>query len=65
MPATLAMSPMTAGPKLRSGMIFDVAALQQIIQATDPVPAIAVGLQEQPVLAAGVRTTVIFAQQVH
>ena len=42
----------------------DVAALQQIIQPADAVPAITVGFQYQPVLAVVTGLAVVFRQQV-
>src|SRR5258706_12833085 len=42
----------------------DVAALQQIIEASDAVPAVSVSFEQQRVLAAFIGPTVIFRQQV-
>src|SRR5690348_10012025 len=43
---------------------LDVATLQEIVEAADPVPSIAVTFQHQRVLAALIRATVILAQQI-
>src|ERR1700757_4375339 len=43
----------------------DVAALQQIIQSTNAIPAIAVALYHERVSPAFVRVAVVFAQQVY
>src|SRR3954453_20856337 len=43
----------------------DVAALQEIIETADAVPAIAVGLEQQFVAAALVGLAVVFREQVH
>src|SRR4029077_3366292 len=43
---------------------FDVAALQQVIETTDPIPTIAVTLKEQTVLSIFPSSTVILCQQV-
>src|SRR5206468_1939743 len=45
--------------------LVDIAALQQIIQSADAVPAIAVGLQHDAVLAAFVGVAVVFCEQIY
>ena len=43
---------------------IDVAALQQIVEAADAVPAVAVGFQQQRVPAALVGAAVVLRQQI-
>src|SRR6266542_6717067 len=49
---------------LSAGLHVDIAALEQIIQAPDAIPAIAVWLQHQPVLAVVARMAVIVRQEI-
>jgi len=42
----------------------DVAALQEIVQASDPIPAISVAFDDQSVAAALIRLAVILRQQI-
>ena len=49
---------------LAGGIGIDVAALQQIVEAADAIPAIAVAFQQQRVPAALVGVAVIFGQQI-
>src|ERR1700682_3254938 len=49
---------------LARGVGVDVAALQQIGEASDRVPAISVGFEQEHVLAVLIGPTVIFRQQV-
>src|SRR5215469_2911309 len=49
----------------RWARLIQVAALEQVIDATDAVPAIAIGFQDQVVFAIVTRMAVIFAQQVY
>jgi hypothetical protein len=44
--------------------LVDLAPPQEIIKASDPVPAIAIWFDDKSMLAIAVRTTVIFRQEV-
>src|SRR5262245_5301626 len=43
---------------------IDVAAAQEIVQSADPIPAIAVGLDHQPMLTALNRMAVVLRQKI-
>src|SRR5260370_22951110 len=49
---------------LARGVGVDVAALQQIVEASDAVPAVSGGFEQERVLAALIGLAVIFRQQV-
>src|ERR1700687_4034971 len=49
---------------LAGGVDRDVAAPEQIIEAADAIPSVAIGFEQQPVLAALIGVAVVFRQQV-
>src|SRR5712671_6926343 len=49
---------------LAGGVGVDIAALEQIVEASDAVPAVSVGFEQQRMLAALIGLAVVFRQQV-
>ena len=54
---------LTPDARLARRIRIDIAPLEQIIEATDAVPAIAIGLEHQSVPAAVVGVAVVFGEQ--